>query len=61
MAEQFKESIIGRLGPEAEETIFNGKAAPNDPAKRALWVKEALTNLDKTTEKKICNEIMHGN
>jgi hypothetical protein len=61
MAEQFKESIIGRLGPEAEETIFNDKAAPNDPAKRAQWVKKALTNLDKTTEKKIRNKIMHGN
>ena len=61
MAKQFKESIIGRLGPETEETIFNGKTAPNDPLKRAQWVKEALTNLDKNTEKKICNEIMHGN
>lgn len=61
MAEQFKESIIGRLGPKAQETIFNGKAAPRNPAKRAQWVKEAITNLDKTTEKEIGNEIMHRN
>jgi hypothetical protein len=60
LAEQFKGSIIGRLGPEAEETIFKGKAAPDDPAKRAQWVKEALTNLDETTEKKIVQEIMRG-
>ena len=61
MAEQFKESVIGRIGTKSEESIFKGKAAPKDPVKRVQWVKEALTNLDKTTEKKIINEIMHGN
>jgi hypothetical protein len=61
MAEQFKESIIGRLGLLAEETILSSKAAPKDPAKRAQWVKAVLTNLDKTTDKKICDEIMRGN
>jgi hypothetical protein len=61
MAKQFKESIIRRLGPKAEEIIFEDKAAPDDPVKRAQWVKEALTNLDKTTGNKIVDEIMHGN
>ena len=61
MAKQFKGSVIGKLGTEAEKDIFNGKDLPKDPTKRAQWVKDALIRLDKTTDKKITSEIMRDN
>ena len=61
MAQQFRGSIIGKLGPEAEKTIFKGKEPPKNSIKRAVWVKEAMENLDHTVDENTRTEIMRGN
>jgi len=61
MAEQLKGSITGKLGPEAEESIFRGEMPPKNPIKRAQWVKEVITRLDGFADEVTCAEIMHGN
>ena len=61
MAKQFRGSIIGRLGPEAEKTIFKTKEPPKNSIKRAVWVKEAIENLDHTVDENTRTEIMRGN
>lgn len=61
MGDQFKGAVIGKLGEEAERNIFNGKAIPKDPIKRAQWVNDALISLEKTTDEQIINEIMREN
>ena len=61
MADQFKGSIISKLGPQAEKTIFKTENPPKNPVKRACWVKEAMTRLDELVDDATCVEIMHGN
>ena len=61
MAEQLKGSIIGKLGSEAEETIFKEEKIPKNPVKRAQWVKEVINRLDEFADEATCKEIMHGN
>jgi len=35
MAEQFRESILNKLGIKVTETIFGNETIPKDPVKRA--------------------------
>lgn len=61
MAEQFRESIVNKLGLKVAETIFENKTIPKDPVKRAKLVKEAISNLDKLTNNEAVYEIMRNN
>ncbi len=61
MAEQLRGSILEKLGPHAEETVFKGKEPPKNPVKRAEWVMEAIGNLDASVDAKTRIEIMHKN
>lgn len=61
LAEQLKESILEKLGPEAEKTFFDEKKPPKNPLKRAQWVKETIHKLDTYTDEETRTEIMHKN
>jgi hypothetical protein len=61
MAEQRKGSILSKFGTESELTIFRGMKPPKNSVGRAMWVKDAIHNLDEVVAKDTRDEIMHSN